>query len=127
MAIILGDQVRILRSTPSVNGLAVASTPIFTAPAGRKVSIEKVVVRVTAHNGVSVPPTAQVEIGAATGDVFASDLLTGLLTTDTKYTFDSQGKSLVVPAGQTVSLNITVGGTGTTLTLSVEVLGVFLN
>lgn len=121
MAIILANIIQKLSTVNSVNGLASGQTTLLSA--SRPYVITHVVVRVTAFNGVTVVPTAQVETGVGLANIFTSQALTGLAAVHDEFTFTAQNKGIVVQPGQSVLFNITAGGTGTTLTLSIDLVG----
>lgn len=128
MAFIFADLRRVLSTTAGINALTVAVTPIYTVPAGRSVVVEKVVIRCTAANTITVPATAQVEKSSnpGSGNIFASEALTGLTSVGDEFAYDLRGKSLVATAGNVLQLNITIGATGTSQVVAVDVIGYFI-
>lgn len=123
MAINLGKNYALLSRT-SINGAAVASTFIYTVPAGKTLIGIQVIARVTAA-GASVPATAQVN-SSSPGDLFTAVLMTNVLALGSRWTFTDTEKSVQVAGGGTVSFEITVAATGGAQTLEVDLLGLLL-
>jgi len=123
MAFIVGNGVQPLQTTAGINGAAPASTTILTTPAGRSAILEGVAVRCTAATAVTIGATAQIEVVAASGDVFASEVMTGVLAAGDVWYFGLNGKTRVIPTSTNVNFNLTVGITGTSQTLTVQPIG----
>lgn len=125
MAFIFADLRRVLATTANIDAQATGAGTIYTVPPGRSAVIEKVVVRCTFDNTISIPATAQIETSAfpGSGNVFASDQWTGLLATGDDFVYDLRGKSVVLAPGAVVQLNITVGATGLGQTVAIDVVG----
>lgn len=112
---------RLLSRTTGIDGNAVAATTIFTVPTGRTAVITEVVVRTTTVTGLLTNPTYNVK-GAAAGDIVAAraGAFTAAGQCTVCATVDPQTEA---PATQAIALDITVAGTGTTLTLAVDLIG----
>jgi hypothetical protein len=123
MAILLGKEVKLLGNAVDVDAFSASAQAVYTAPAANKVAITQIVLRCTAASGVTVPCTAKVEINPAAGDVFAAEVLVGVLTVDDQWTFTAESRGLVIPAGAQVDVTVTNAATGTSQTLSADVLG----
>jgi len=116
-------QVGRLALVSGVDGKAVAVTSLYTVPAGKTAIIFDVVLVPTTATAITAPPTAGVGIAAGEDDIFASQILTGLLAVGNAWRFPSGGKFQIATAGQIVKLGIDTGATGTTLTLDAHVIG----
>lgn len=123
MAILLGNEIRLLSNASVVNAFSATAQPVYTAPASKKVVLTSLVLRCTAATGVATPCSAKVEINAAAGDIFASEILVGVLVADDTWTFIAEARGIVVPAGGQVDVTITNPATGTSQSLLAEVFG----
>ena len=126
MAIITGLENKRLASAEPVDAKSATAQSVYTAPAATDVFITRVVLRCTAANTISVGATAKVEINPAAGDLFAEEVLVNVLVVDDTWTFTSEARGLVVPAGSTVDVTITNAATGTSQTLSADVWGYYI-
>lgn len=113
-------------SVAAIDGLAVGSTLLFTAPVGRAFVPLYVVVRCVDADAVTAAPTAGVGVVAGSDNVFATHILSGLTAGGTLYAFTLGGAGAVVPPGGSLYLWVGTGGSGTTLTLEADVVGYVL-
>ena len=127
MAILLGNEIKVLDNTGTVDAFSATAQAVYTAPAGKSVMITQVVLRCTASVGVATPATAKVELNPAAGDLFLDEEMTGVLLPGSTWTFTSEARGLVVPAGGQVDVTITNAATGTSQTLVAEVIGYVIN
>ena len=123
MALLLGNEIRVLDSAGTVDTFSGTAQPVYTAPAGKPVVITKLVLRCVSATGVSVPCTAKVEINPAAGDVFTEQELVGVLAVDDMWTFDAEARGLVVPGGSQIDVTVTAIAVGTSQTLQAIVIG----
>lgn len=123
MAILLGKEIKVLNGGETVDTFSATAQAVYTAPTSNKVVITKLVLRCTAASAVTVPATAKVEINPAAGDLWDAESLIGVLAVDDTWVFDAEARGLVVPAGATVDVTVTIAATGTSQTLQAEVIG----
>lgn len=123
MAILVGKEIKVLDSGTVVNAFSPGATAIYTAPASNKIVLTRVAVRCTAATAVATPATVKIEINPAAGDVFAAESMVGVLDVDDVWIFSAEARSIVVPAGATVDLTVTIAATGTSQSLEAEVIG----
>jgi hypothetical protein len=123
MALLFGTDVTQLATGVAVNSFSATAQAVYTAPATKKAVITQLVLRCTAANSVTVGASAKVEINPAAGDVFAEEVLVDVLVEDDQWTFTAEARGLVIPAGAQVDVTITNAATGTSQTLSADVLG----
>lgn len=113
-------------SVGSINGLSTGSTTLYANSTGSTLIVEDVVLLVTAATAASGGPTAQVGTTSTGFDVYASVAITALTTINKVYHFGGPGISVAIPNGGSLFLDITSGGSGTTLTLKAIVIGWFV-
>lgn len=123
MAILLGKEIKVLSNTAVVDTFSTGPVPVYTAPPANDIVITRVVLRCIAASGVTVPATLKVELSPGAGDIFVDESLTGVTAVNDTWTFNAEAKSLVVPAGTQVDVNVLLGATGTSQQLRVEVIG----
>jgi len=123
MAVLLGKGVTNLNTRAGVDAKVVASTILYTVPAGKTAIIHGITVRCTAASGISAGATAQVEVAPTSGDIFGSQTWAGVHAQHDRWDYAAGGKSKVITAGQNLLLNITAGATGTSQTMSVDIVG----
>jgi len=113
----------VLASVSGIDAFAVATTALFTVPAGFSAQIEAVVLRCTAATAVATPADAGVGVAPATGDIFAIQTLTGLVTAGLAYRFPPGGIGMIAAATDVVQLRIDAVATGTSQILAADVIG----
>jgi len=123
MAILVGHEIRQLNSPTVVNAFVGGAQAVYVAPAGKKVVITSVVLRCAAAVSVTIPASAKVEITPGAGDVFAAEIMSGVLAAEDTWTFTAEARGLVVPAGGAVDVTITNLATGTSQTFLADVFG----
>jgi hypothetical protein len=123
MAILLGNEVSVLDNTGQVNAFSASAQAVYTAPVGKKVMITSLTLRCIAASGVTAPCTAKVEVNPAAGDIYEDEVLIGVDAVDDTWTFTSEARGIVVPAGGQVDVTVTNPATGTSQTLVAEVVG----
>ena len=112
-----------LASGISVNAKATGTTTLYTVPAGLTIVVLAVVLRCTAAVSITVPATAGVGIASGEDDIFASQKLYGLTAADRRFEFPNGGAAAVANEGDAIKLGIDTAATGTSQTLSAEIIG----
>jgi hypothetical protein len=115
--------VALLATVSGIDGLVVAETDLYTVPQGKTVIPTMTLLRATVATAITSPPTAGVGIAAGADDVFAAQILTGLLSTAKAWAWNAAG--IVTPAlsGEKIKLGIDAAAVGTTLTLEAQLYG----
>jgi hypothetical protein len=106
-----------------IDGKAVATTNLFTVPAGKSFITTRVVVRCTAATAITIWPTYGVGVAAGEDDIIAS---TAHAIAGAANTYIAQGTkdgAVVATAAQVIKLGIDAGATGTSMTLAVDIQG----
>lgn len=115
----------LLSRTTGINGSSVATSNLFTVPAGQTLVVTKAIIRLTAATGLTGTLKAGIGIAAGEDDIFASSKLTGLNTIGQVYCFNLLGLSRECAAASVIKLGIDTAFGGTT-TLSVDLFGYYL-
>ncbi len=118
--------VRVLSATTGIDGKTVATTNLYTVPAGKKAVVTGAIIILTAKSGGS-PPTVfpEVGIGVAAGedDIFSQTKLIGLDALTEQYHFNASAIKKIADAAEIIKLGVDVGSVSTTYTMSVYLLG----
>lgn len=117
----LFDGMRLLAQNVRVDALSVGATPVYTTPVGTNLLVEAVVLRCVSADAITGPATARVT--TAGGDVFESQVLTGLTQAGRAYLFPQGGSQLVVPPSTVFSVQIDVVAAGTSQTFEADLVG----
>jgi len=123
MAILVGTEIKQLISGGAIDSLSATAQAVYTAPAAKKVVITGLTLRCTAAVSVTVGATVKVEINPAAGDVFTAEILTNVLVVDDQWSFTAEARGLVIPAGAQVDVTVTNAATGTSQTLTADLIG----
>lgn len=118
-----GGLIRVLARTNSIDAKTVAATNLYTVPTGKTAIITGAIIRVTAASSISAGPTLGIGVAAGESDMFASISLSTLTTTANIYGFALVGASVPATAGQIIKVGIDTGSTGTSQTISIDLLG----
>jgi hypothetical protein len=116
------DGLTVLASIPGIDGKAITSTTLLTTTGGDRVEVELVVVRCVSAVAIAAPPTANIRT-VATGDIFGSQILTGLTAAGKFYVFPVGGTQVFVGTTASAIFEITAGATGTSQGLEVDLIG----
>lgn len=115
--------VALLSTTASINAKTVATTNLYTVPAGKKAIITDIILHVTAADTVTVVPTLGVGVAAGEIDIMPSTSLTGFDALNELYKYSCTGTYVSVAAGGIIKLGVDTGATATTMTISVYLMG----
>lgn len=107
----------------SVDLKVVATTNLYTVPAGKRAVILDALVLPTTATAVSTFAVAGVGIAAGEDDIFASQELTGLDTTIERFKFESAGQARVGEATEIIKFGVDTAATGTALVADVYLIG----
>jgi len=113
----------ILSTTTGINAKTVATTNLYTVPAGKTAIITGVIIRCTVATAVTVVPTLGVGIAAGEADIMPSTALTGLDLTTEFYRYSVEGVVVTGAAAAVIKLGIDTGATATTMTIAVDLIG----
>jgi len=113
----------ILSTTTGINAKTVATTNLYTVPAGKTAIITEVIIRCTTATAVTVVPTLGVGIAAGEADIMPSTALTGLDTATEFYRYSVEGTAVTGAAAAVIKLGIDTGATATTMTIAVDLIG----
>lgn len=122
-------EICLLESKAGIDGKTIANhnlNPVMDS--GRKSVVTHMVVRTTAATAVTV--AAQCSLGVVIGsytDIVGTTTLTGLTAIDKVTVVDSKAAASVVGGGGNIVFRISTGATATTLTLTVDVFGYYLD
>ena len=116
-------QERLLSSIGGIDAKVIATTNLFTVPAGRSCVITRAVVRVTVADTVTVPPTLGIGIAAGEIDIFPAAALTGVATTSDLWHFNASAMLKAGLATEVIKAGIDVGATATTMTIAIDLFG----
>lgn len=113
----------ILSTTTGIDAKTVATTNLYTVPAGKSAIITSAVIHVTVADTITVVPTLGIGIAAGEDDIIAPVALTGLDATTKFWRFSVEGITKVGAATEVIKLGIDVGATATTMTIAVDLIG----
>ena len=119
----LAAAVGILVTVNGINGKAVANTSLYTVPAGKTCIVIGYTVRCSAASAITVGPAAGIGNIAGTSNISASQGMNALLTTSDSFLWTLYGMSKVTTAGGQIYFNLGTAATGTSQTLSVDLMG----
>lgn len=114
--------------TTSINLKSTGSTTLYTVPTGKTFIVTDVILRPTSASAANGDAEAQVENTASSGDIVASTILSGMTSLDDEFRLSpaAGGTARINDATETVKLNVTSAETGTTLTVSADLIGYLL-
>ena len=115
-------KVGILSTVNGINAKTVANTLLYTVPVGRTAVITGAVIRCSAASAITVGPSVGIGYPAGTSNIFAANA-TAITTTTAIFGLSLVGASVSAVAGSAINLNLTVAATGTSQTLSVDLIG----
>ena len=97
--------------------------PLFTVPTGMEAIVLGASARVVSASGVTLPATAGIGTNVPADNMFESQELSGLLDPGNIYDFPPGGASVVAVAGETISLGVDDGFTGTSQVAEIMLFG----
>lgn len=112
-----------LASVASISGTTTGVTSLYTVPAGRTAIITSANVRCTAANTVSAGPMLGIGVAAGEDDIYAATSLAALITVGQLYGFTTSGISVSAAAGSVIKVGIDTAATGTSQTLTIDLVG----
>jgi hypothetical protein len=115
--------ISLLSTTPNIDAKVVATTDLYTAPAGKSAVITSTIVRVTTANNITVVPTLGIGVAAGEDDIIGSGDTTGLDAITKMWRSDVEGTARIIAPGETVKLGIDGGATATAMIISVDLVG----
>lgn len=122
-SIATGNTPTILATVNSISGTAVASTALYTVPAGKTCVVTSAIIKCTAATSITNGPTAGIGNTTSTNTIFASSAMTALTAASTIFGFNLTGISVYTAAASVIYLNISTGSTGTSQSLSCDLIG----
>lgn len=120
---IRGQTTALLSLTGSINAKNTGATNLYTVPTGFTAFITGAVVHVQTATSITVAPTLGIGVAAGEDDIFASVALTNLNTAGETWTFVKSGLGLQVSATGIVKVGIDTAATGTSMTITIALLG----
>ena len=119
---VLPDGWTLLATQGSIDAKAETITTLLTVPAGYQLQVVAAFMRCTAASAITVPASAR--LGAdGEGDVYESQIMSGLFSAGFAYRFPTGGANRVLIPGEDLVLGIDVAATGTSQTLEAHVFG----
>lgn len=115
-----------LATVSSINALATGITNLYTVPAGKTAVVTDITVRCTAAAAVSAGPQLGIGVAAGEDDIQAATSLATLVSTGQAFRMNTSGLSTPAVAGSIIKLGIDTGGTGTSQTVAVDLIGYLL-
>lgn len=116
-----------LATVNGVNTKVTGTTLLYTVPAGRRAIILSAIIRCVTATAITVGPTLSIgQNSPSYNDIYASAVLTGLISTSgtgSSFGFGSIGLFAQGAPGATIDLSITNAATGTSQTISVDLNG----
>ena len=113
----------ILSTTTGINANAIATTNLYTVPAGNSAVITGLVIRVTMADTITAPPTLGIGIAAGEADIIAPVSLVGLDSTTEYWRFSVEGVARLGVAAEIIKLGIDVAATSVHMTISADLIG----
>lgn len=117
------SSVGILATVAGINAKTVANTALYTVPTGKTAVITGATIRCTAATAITIGPSLGIGNVSGTNNIFASSVITGLTSTTTSFGFSFVGMSVVTTAAGIIYCNLGNGSTGTSQTISVDLIG----
>ena len=123
----ISGMIGIHTSTASIDLKAVAATTLWTVPGGINAVITGLMLRITAITAITVDPEIGVGIAAGEDDIMYRSPLIGIQSGAADMQFNCAmffgGLQAQVSPADVVKLGVDVGATGTTLTVTADLLG----
>lgn len=117
----------LLSTTVGIDGTTTGTTNLYTVPSGKTAVVLIAIVRVTALSAFVGVGTGGIGVAAGEDDIFASQAMTGLISTAKAYSFyNDDGPFTVSSASSVIKLGIDVAFVAGSCTLAVDLLGYFL-
>ena len=116
------DGLTALASITPIDGKVIAPTLLYTTAGAKRAIVELVIVRCISATAITSPPIANVNTLAA-GDIYASQLLTGLTAAGKFYVFPVGGTQAFVGLTSPINFSITTAAIGTAQVLEVDLIG----
>jgi|3_EtaG_2_1085321.scaffolds.fasta_scaffold43234_2 hypothetical protein len=121
MAILIGNELKLLTRDFSIDAKVFSSYFIFTAPVNNAAVITSVHIRCSA--AVAITDEATIRIFPSFGLIFGTQKLIGLRDERDTWTFVTEAKTTVVAAGAQLKLAVDIPAVGTSQTILVDVSG----
>lgn len=119
----LTESIRILSATSNINATTVATTNLYTVPAGKTAIIVGYVVKSTAATSITNGPTLGIGVASGEDDIFYPTDIKALTDTGKVFSFFPLGMSVPVAAGSVIKAGIDVSAVGTSQTIQIFLLG----
>lgn len=119
----LSSTLNILSTTIGIDGTTLATTPLYTVPAGKQAVVTEVIFRVTSATAVISVGSASVGQNGSVSDILPITALTNLNTANQALPVPMIAPIQIVQTGNVISLKITTGYVATLLILTVELIG----
>lgn len=113
----------VLSQTSGIDAKIVATTALYTVPAGKTAVITAATIRCTAASSVSGGPTLGIGVAAGEADIFASTALTGMTTTANVWGFQASGLAVSAATAAVIKCGVDVSSTGVSQTLAIDLIG----
>lgn len=112
---------QVLATITGINAKATGTTALYTVPTGKTLIVTGVYVLTTAATAITIGPSA--DVGVTAGDIYANTAMTALTTTGKVFQYVTGGVYSSSAATNVVNFNINTGATGTSQTLTVNLVG----
>lgn len=119
----LRGSVRRIARISGIDALVVGTTAMYTVPTGRTLVVTGVVPRVTVGTAVTVDGSVSLGTSGSFDQIVPTAVTNQMRAVNDEYALPVSAKAVIVPAGGTVTFRRVTGGTGTTLTIDVDLLG----
>lgn len=113
----------VLSETTGIDGKTATTTNLYTVPSGKTALITKAIIEITTATGLTGTLVAGIGVAAGEDDIFGSTTMTGLDTTSEMHVFAASGTTKKALSTEVVKLGIDTAFGGTTVTLSVTLIG----
>lgn len=112
----------VLSSTTGINAKSTGTTTLYTVPSGKTAVITQAIVKCIAASSITNGPTCDIYT-VSSGDIYASTAINALTTTSKIFGFTTTGMSISAASGSTITFEIGTASTGTSQTISVDLIG----
>lgn len=114
----------ILATISGIDGTAIATTNLYTVPAGKTAIILATVARITALTAFVGVGTGGIGTNGAQDNIMGSRAMTGLTAVGSLFCFmNSNGASVIATTGQTIQLGVDVAFVAGTITMALDLIG----
>ena len=110
-------------SVPSIDAKTTGNNLLWTNTGTSNFIVTGVSVVCTAASSITIPATVGIGTAAGTSDILSAVALTGLTSNTKTYRYSLSGSSNVIASAGTIYANVTVGATGTSQTITINVMG----